>query len=430
MKRCIGAYLTAAVVISSPCAAAECKQDPTESTTPATTTPFTSFTGKVTSSKVRLRLQPNLESGIVKELCKDQLLKVTGQEGDFYAVSPTTGQKAYVFRTFILDGKVEGSRVNVRLAPDLDAPVIAQLNSGDPAEGTICAENSKWIEIEPPSTVAFYVSSDFIQNVGDADYITRVQQREQEAKRLLKGAELTAEAELRKPFDEISIRTVSAKFDDIIKQCADCPEYAEKAKCAQEELHKKYTEKRIAYLEEKAHGNDLRVRTALAATENIDGDVEACLRRLEELENEALGSNPGSASGSGLASYQSRSLPTFSTDMGKARDGVWEPIEESLYSSWATGDNAGRSIYDFYDEQRVESTTLTGLVEPYTRPVKNKPGDYLLLDPTSRMPKAYLYSTSVDLSRSVGRVVTVEGATRSCNNFAYPAFYALSIREG
>ena len=75
-------------------------------------TPFTSFTGKVTKNKVRLRLQPNLEGPILKELVQGDMLIIIGETEDFYAVQPPTGSKAYVFRTYILDGVVEASRVN------------------------------------------------------------------------------------------------------------------------------------------------------------------------------------------------------------------------------------------------------------------------------------------------------------------------------
>src|SRR6185436_8172560 len=104
--------------------------------------PFSPFTGKVKGKKVRLRANADLESRVVKELNRSDLLVVTGEKGDFYSVEPPPGSKAYVFRSFVLDGVVEGNRVNVRLEPSLDAPVIAHLNSGDPIKGVLSALNN------------------------------------------------------------------------------------------------------------------------------------------------------------------------------------------------------------------------------------------------------------------------------------------------
>src|SRR5262249_24708062 len=85
---------------------------------------FKPFTEKIVRNKVRLRLQPNLESKILREFNKGDLLIVMADKGDFYAVKPPVDFKGFIFRTFVLDNVVEGNRVNVRLEPDLEAIVI------------------------------------------------------------------------------------------------------------------------------------------------------------------------------------------------------------------------------------------------------------------------------------------------------------------
>jgi len=104
-------------------------------------TQFKPFTGKVKGKKVRLRTQPDLDSAVVKELQKGEYLLVVDETDDFWAVEAPSDLKAYVFRSFILDNVVEGNRVNVRLHPSTDAPVISHLNSGDLIQGTPCPSN-------------------------------------------------------------------------------------------------------------------------------------------------------------------------------------------------------------------------------------------------------------------------------------------------
>ena len=63
--------------------------------------PFSSFTGRLVKNKVRMRVQPTLDAGVIRELAKGDMLIVTGEIDDFYSVLPPTSSKAYVFRTFV-----------------------------------------------------------------------------------------------------------------------------------------------------------------------------------------------------------------------------------------------------------------------------------------------------------------------------------------
>ena len=103
---------------------------------------------------------------------------------------------------------------------------------------------------------------------------------------------------------------------------------------------------------------------------------------------------------------------------------LWDTVEESLYLSWSAF-HTGKKLEDFYAEQLANASVLTGTVENYSHPVKNKPGDYILRGDDS--PAAYLYSTRVDLSAYIGKTVTVLVAPRPNNHFAFPAYYVLSV---
>ncbi|MDP1879404.1 MAG: SH3 domain-containing protein, partial [Parachlamydiaceae bacterium] len=113
---------------------------------------FTPFTGQITKPKVRLRLQPTYDGQILRELNPGEMVVVLGETEDFLAIAPPSDFKAYIYRTFVLDNVVEGSRVNVRLKPDLEAPVLAQLASGTPVNGSIDPNNNKWIQMSMPET--------------------------------------------------------------------------------------------------------------------------------------------------------------------------------------------------------------------------------------------------------------------------------------
>jgi hypothetical protein len=336
---------------------------------------FSPFTGKIKGKKVRLRASADLDGRVVKELNRQDLLVVVGEKGEFYAVEPPAGSKAYVFRSFILDGVVEGNRVNVRLEPSLDAPVIGHLNNGDSIKGTLSSLNNKWYEISPPVGTRFYVAKEYIESIGGPEVKAKLDKRRTTAEQLLDAATLLTQAEMKKPFREMEVERIKHNYQTVMNEFSEFSDLCDKAKAGFDTLQEEYTQRKIAYLEEQAEGKP-----------------------------------------STFTHFEMAMNPTDRMKM-------WEPVEESLYLAWSSR-NDDRSIDEFYDEQRENGVTLTGIVEAYTSPVKRKPGDYVLKD--KDLPKAYLYSTQINLQELVGKKVSIVAVPRSNNNFAFPAYFVLS----
>jgi hypothetical protein len=349
--------------------------------------PFKPFTGKVTGKKVRIRAHADLESSIIKEVTKNDLISIIGERGDFWAVEPPAGTKAYVFRSFILDNVVEGNKVNVRLKPDLESPVIGHLSAGEKVNGTISNLNNKWLEIAAPSNTRFYIAKDFIENIGGLDVKMKHDKRKAAAFQLLDATSLLSKAELKKPYNEIDIEKFVHNYNTIVKDYADFSDYVTQAKEGLASLQEAYLQKKVAFLEMKTGKN-------------------------KGAHHELMGEK-------GLAiDYDSpRHLESVSDRMR-----LWEPVEEALYLTWAHI-NGNRNIEEYYGEQKQHAVALTGILEPYQGGIKNKPGDFILRD--KDIPVAYIYSTKVNLQELVGKRVTVLGTERPNNNFAFPAFFVL-----
>lgn len=363
---------------------------------------FKSFTGKVLANKVRVRSKPDLESHIIRQLVKGDLLLITGEDGEFWALQPPKGTKAYIFRTYVLDGVVEANRVNVRLEPHVDAPIIAQLQTGDKVQGDICPMNHKWLEIEPPSQAKFFISKEFIAQAGGPEYLAAMEKRKVQACALVSSAFLIAEAECKKPFEEMSILEATEKFRTILSSYADFPDAVEQAKEGLALLKDTYLHKKISYLESRAE-----------LTSDVKEELLAKhLAESKELfQNEIVKPDPN---------LWQRRLKTNQTD----RMRLWDTIEESLYLTW-TAFHTGMKEDVFYQEQKANASVLTGKVESYDYPVKNRPGDYVLRGPNA--PIAYLYSTHIDLEKYQGKTVTLLASPRPNNHFAFPAYFVLSV---
>ncbi len=343
--------------------------------------PFTPFTGKIKGRNVRVRLEADVESRIVQEMEKNELVNIIGQKDHFWIVEPPSGVKAYVFRSFILDDVVEGTRVNVRLQPSLDAPIIGHLSAGEKVKGVISALNQKWLEIAPPAETKFYISKDFVEYAGGPDFKALFDKRHLAAEELLDANALLAKSELRKSFEEIDFDRVTKGYNTIVSDYSDFPEYVEQARNALASFQENYLQKRLAHLD-------------IVAAEN-------------------------KAASHTVSHKETAHKKEAATDKMK----MWEPVEQAIYASWASTHDK-RSTDQFYEEQAIAAETITGILEPYHSPVKAKPGDFIIRN--KDVPVAYVYSTRVNLQKLVGEQVSLKVTERPNNNFAFPAYYVLS----
>lgn len=339
------------------------------------------FTGKITKNRVRLRLQPHLDGTILKELSKEALVVVTGVEDEFYAVQPAPDAKGYVFRTYVLDGEVVGSHVNVRLEPDTNAPIVCQLNNGDKISGTPSATNNRWLEIALPESAHFYVAKEFVHRIGDAQTYFAIEKKRAELNTQLAALELALTEELQKPFREIQLQRITSELNEIISQNKEEPLLVEKAEHLVKKMQESYLEKSVAYKEVEV----VEVAPAPVA-----------------IHEEVVPQAPA------IAAHQ---LPL--NDFEKAL------FQRALETGSVT------TLDQFYAQEQRKATVLCGIIKSNTRPVKNLPGDYLLVNPKTNLPLAYLYSTKVDLSALVGKEMSLSLAQRPNNNFAYPAYFVL-----
>ena len=344
---------------------------------------FAAFTGKVRAGKLRLRVNPELDGYVIKELNKGTLLSIVGEKEDFWAVEPIADTKAYIFRSFVLDNTVEGNHVNLRLEPSLEAPVIGHMNSGEHVEGTISPLNSKWLEVTPPKSIQFYVSKEYIENVGGPEVKIEYETRRSKVEELLDTTALLVKAEMRKAFSEIDAERLAHNYEVIINDFSDFSQFADQAKSELASLNETYLKRKIEYLENKANGID-----------------------------EIITAEDGTDTGK---------LSDPATDKMK----LWDPIEESLYLTWARL-NEDRNMHEYYDEQKLNSIILTGIIESYTAAVKNKPGSYIIRDDRD-LPIGYVYSTVVNIDSLVGKKVSLTASPRPNNNFAFPAYFVYEV---
>lgn len=394
---------------------------PTKSETSVpTSSHFKAFTGKITKNKVRIRTMPNLEAPIIREANREDIVLIIGESGDFYAVQPPKGTKAYIFRTFVLDNVVEGSRVNIRLEPDLEAPVIAQLNTGDRIQGIISTQNNKWLEITPPASTRFYVAKEFVSNIGDSEMLSRLEKRGEEVNQYLQTAIERSQAELQKPYEDMHIDGIVETLTQIIQKFPDFPQQISQAKEILKTIQDTYLQKKIAHLETKTKAAS---ETLNASNQQLKDEIKSQQDRLNQLEEQIKKQSSPTISPKEPSSIEKETHPKAIT----AKMSIWNDTEEKLFQNWLEQHpEHHHTMTDFYSSEREEAVVLKGMVESYEKPVRNKPGDFILINRYTNLPMAYLYSTHINLQDYVGREVTVVGIPRANHNFAYPAYFVLT----
>jgi hypothetical protein len=378
---------------------------------------FQPFTGKITKNRVRMRVQPAYDGSVLRELNRNDLVVVLGETEDFYAIQPPSDFRAYVFRTYVLDDVVEGSRVNVRLKPDLEAPVVAQLNSGDRVEGGVYTNNNKWLEIKLPENVRFYIAKEYVEKAGDAGLKARLDKKRDEGYQLLNTTEAMSKTEMQKPFEQINIEGIKNNYQRIMQGYPEFPELGVKAKDAMAALQEAYTTKKLAYLEQQSRLSS----STIEANKKLAAELQAQKNKVSHLEQQIEQTRQLAIAAQPIVVASSGKPVQLPINMS-----AWLPVEENLFNIWSQ-QTGKRNPQDFYDEQKQQSFVLKGIIDPYNRPIKNKPGDYMLLSAGSKLPIAFLYSTHINLQDYIGHEVAIVVSPRPNNNFAFPAYFVLSV---
>jgi len=347
---------------------------------------FKAFTGKIIGSNVRMRTSGDLDSHIITELSKDEYVVVTGEKGDFYTVEAPADLKAYIFRGFIIDDTVEGDRVNVRLSPDRDAPIIGHYSTGHSIAGNICDDNNKWMEIDAPENTQFFIAKEYVEYAGKPELKIVQDKRKSTVTQLLESTSLLSQSEMRKAFHEIDIERVSHNYSTIINDYSDFPTFVTSAKKELRSIQEDYLHRKISFLEAKASN--------MGKSQEISGNIYEVAYHSEDV--------------------------LSPTDRMK----IWEPIEEAMYLSWSSMHHA-KTMDDFYTDQKLKSKAVSGILESYREPVKNKPGNFVVKD--RDITVAYVYSTHVNLEDFVGKRVNLIVSSRPNNSFAFPAYYVLEV---
>ncbi len=360
------------------------------------------FTGKVSSKGVRLRTSPDLDSHVLRELNQDDYLLIVGEVENFYAVQPNPNTPLYIFRSFVLDGVVEAQNVNVRMGPSLSDPIVARLQSGTTVHGKVCSSNAKWLEISPPENVHFYLAKDYVEKVGGPQIIHNLHAQKESLDELFVSLHIAINEQKQKNYEEMQIQEIERIIE---KVRSEYPSFKSDIRKAEELFHglkEHFLAKKVAFLEKQMHADVITVndepsnKASSTSSENRSEKLEAVAAQAE---------SPAR-------------IETTPEAVLK-----WKNIEYARYLGW-TEEHPEQPISDFYNEERLTATRLTGEIAAFECNLSARPGDFLLKQ--KGLAVAYLYSTLVDLSDLEGKEVSLVVVPRPNNDFAFPTYFVIA----
>lgn len=117
---------------------------------------------KVTADRVNLRARPALESEVVCQASKGELLRSMELQGNWYRVVPPTNADFWAHTQFINNGVVT-SKLNVRGGPGINYGSVGALAKGDTV--TVRGKRGDWLQIAPPPGSGLWVSREFVVEV-------------------------------------------------------------------------------------------------------------------------------------------------------------------------------------------------------------------------------------------------------------------------
>ena len=204
--------------------------------------------------------------------------------------------KVYIFRSFVLDKIVEGNKVNLRLHPDLNSPVVGSMSSGEEVEGKISDKNHKWLEFTPPKHVYFYIAKEFIQKIGGPEMKEMQDQKLANLTRLIESTTLLSQSEMEKSYKEIDMQKILISYNEIINDYAVFDKQITPVKASLAKVKERYLQIKLSYLEKRALAME-----KISSTGNLE-----------------------------------LSLDELNTTSNQSKMKIWERVETSLYKTWAT----------------------------------------------------------------------------------------------
>lgn len=116
---------------------------------------------RVTGQRVNLRAKADLQSEVVGQVGDGDVLSVKSFQDEWVEVVPPESVDLWVYREFVQDNKVAGTKLYVRAGPGINYTVVGMLGRDEKISPR--GEFGEWIRIAPPASCSLWVSRAYLE---------------------------------------------------------------------------------------------------------------------------------------------------------------------------------------------------------------------------------------------------------------------------
>jgi len=130
---------------------------------------FPAYEGEITAKRVNIRSGPGTNYRSLMRAKQGFGVLVVGEAGDWLKIAVPTECLLWIHKNYVKvsddgeSGTVSADHVNVRMAPEPEADIVGQVNTG--AELEVTGGEGEWLEIAAPPTTFAYVHKDYVKRV-------------------------------------------------------------------------------------------------------------------------------------------------------------------------------------------------------------------------------------------------------------------------
>lgn len=117
----------------------------------------------VLGESVNLRAAPSLESEVVTQVSKGDILCALGTNGNWVQVAPPTNVDLWAYGELVQDGVVLAPRLVVRSGPGINYTPVGRMDKGQKLQ--VRGAHGDWMKIAPPSGAGLWISRQFVEDV-------------------------------------------------------------------------------------------------------------------------------------------------------------------------------------------------------------------------------------------------------------------------
>lgn len=116
---------------------------------------------KVIGERVNLRARPDMNSEVVGQVARDQVLTAKSFQDEWVEVLAPNSVDVWVHKDFVADNRVTADRLYVRGGPGINWQSVGQMNRNDPIFPR--GEFGEWLKIAPPPDCSLWVNRKYVE---------------------------------------------------------------------------------------------------------------------------------------------------------------------------------------------------------------------------------------------------------------------------